>query len=181
MEWVAIVAPAAASLLTLFLANQHSSRIAERASAEARERLRFEAAQSRYADRREAVIAFDQIAEAESDSIADFEKGGRDCGLSAAEVHDDYRFKELMAAHTRVVILTNQEVTAAATAVKGAILDLFRGREEAWASYMAAMDQYREVSRNMLSGDAALGETATKPETARTTQPNARRLRMSAR
>ena len=163
MDWIAIVTPAAASLLTLFLANRHSSRMAERASAEARERLRFEAAQSRYDDRRDAVIAFDQAAESESDRIADFEEDPRHSGLSVADLYDDYRFKDLMAAHARVAILTSRGVTVAATAVKGAIVDLFCGREGAWPAYHAAIDRYREVSGHMLSGDAAFGEV-TKPE-----------------
>lgn len=164
MDWIPIVTPAAASLLTLFLANRHSSRMAERASGDARERLRFEAAQSRYADRRDAVIAFDQAAEAESDGIADFEEDPGHSGLSVADMYDDYRFKELMAAHARVAILTSREVTAAATAVKDAIVDLFWGREGAWLAYRGAIDRYREVSGHMLSGDAALGEVTTKPE-----------------
>ncbi|QXT62888.1 hypothetical protein [Tessaracoccus palaemonis] len=130
--------------------------MADMARAESRERFRFEAAQSRYTDRRDAVIAFDQAAEQESERIADFDEDPRNSGLSVTDLVDGYRLDGLMAAHARVAVLTSREVTGAATAVKDAIMGLLCGREGAWLAYGVAIDRYREVSRHLLSGGTGL-------------------------
>lgn len=155
MDWIVVVTPAAASLLTLFLSNWHARRMAAGEREATRDRLRIELAERRYEDRRDAVIALDQAAEQQTDTIADFQMqhGNR---LSPGDVIDDYRFEDLMAAHARVAMLATLAVVDAAEGLKSAVIAVFSGTDGSWSRYHAALAEYRVQSRAMLSGDLSM-------------------------
>lgn len=153
MDWVVPVSTAitgAVSLLTLRLANRHADKMAERQARENRERLRFDAQERRYEDRRDAVIKLDEVAEHETDRIVEVENDPR-TGASPGDIYDEYRFPDLTAAHARVVMLATPEVVQAADELRGAVVAAFHGEKGHWGRYGAAIAAYRTASRAMLT------------------------------
>lgn len=167
MDWVALLsAPAtvalitvSASAITLILANQHSDKLSERQAAESRARLRFEAQERRYDDRRDAVIGLHDAAERESDMVEAFEEDPSLGYTSPGDIHPEYRFPDLMAAHSRVAILGALEVVEVADELRDAVMETFYGGKVRWERYRAALAAYRSASRTMLANDVQSGDS----------------------
>lgn len=113
MDWVALLStPGAialftgtASVVTLWLANHHADRLADKRVVERREELSLESRERRYEDRRDAVVELDRVAERETDRISDSEEDPQTGYSSPGAIYPEYRFPELSAAHARVVML----------------------------------------------------------------------------
>lgn len=149
----AAVVTVAGSTLTLWLANRQASRVAERQLQEDRIRLRFEARERRYEDRKNAVIEFDRVVEREATAIEITEMDPQTGYSSPGEIFTDYRFQELTAAHTHVVMLATPEVVLAADELRDAIVATFF-EKEGWSRYRTALPAYRNACRAMLADDA---------------------------
>lgn len=148
-------APIVASLLTLILTQHHSRKVADAervaSSREEARKRRFEADESRYEDRRDAVIAFDKAVNAALDRITEFEDSAARSGydLSPGDIdEEDPRYTEVNAARAAVVLLTNHDVAKAATELADALLDRHNGDRQAFKN---AQETYQAASRDMLS------------------------------
>lgn len=146
-EWVLAILPVVATLVTLWLTNSHSRKLAESTRAEAREKLLVEISEHRYEDRRDAVIGFDAAAQNDTDKMIEYENTR---GYSPGDNHHDYTFPELNAALAKITILATPPVVTAALEAKDKVLKLFNGTSD-WTQYNDALTAYRAASQTMLA------------------------------
>lgn len=147
--------PVAASIVTLLISQWYARKMAtddrdERARQATAERS-FQSRENRYVDRRDAVIGMVAAAEDETERIQEFERDPAYGGLSPADIHEDYMFSALNAAYAKLVILADPDVGAAATKLRDAVYACFQGREHAWSEYTAALTDFQQASRTMLT------------------------------
>lgn len=162
MNWPSLTAaalPVLAALLTLALSQRHARRMAaedrrERAS-EARVDRTFRARQERFADRRDAAAAFLKEVQHEVDRIAQFGRDPSYGGASPGDIYDDYEFTELNAVHAQLELISDDETAAISTDLRGAVVELFNGREGAWEKYLEARTAYLTAARTMLVADTS--------------------------
>ena len=168
MDWVALLStPGAialftgtASVVTLWLANHHADRLADKRVVERREELSLESRERRYEDRRDAVVELDRVAERETDRISDSEEDPQTGYSSPGAIYPEYRFPELSAAHARVVMLATPEVVSAADELREAVIAAFHGEKGHWDRYRECLTKFRTASRAMLTRDEQSGRTA---------------------
>ena len=147
--------PVAASIVTLWLSQLHSRRIAREERAHLQEQGResrlFQAREARYADRRSATVGFIAAASNETDAVIRFEQ--EHPGLSPYDVHDEYLFPRLNAAYAGLVVVAPPAVVSAATALRKAVMDCFSGSEDCWPTYARCLQSFQESARAMLAED----------------------------
>lgn len=162
MSWIdtdisKAVLPVAASLLTLWLSQLHSRRMARddrnHGLTQRREDHQFQAREARYSDRRAAVVAFIASASDETDGVARFEQ--EHPGLSPYDLHDDYLFPKLNGAYASLVVVASPAVVGAATKLRQAVFDCFSGHNDSWQAYGVALTEFQDAARAMLVDDAA--------------------------
>lgn len=155
MTLLAIVIGPLASILTLLVANRQARALASSQAERDQQRWRFEARESRYEDRREAVIAYDSAVSKEVDRIDSWSRDPIYHDVAPGDVHDDYRFPDLMEAFARVSILATPTVFDAADLLQKAVIDHFYGKEDAWKLVQQRLVAYRIAARAMLAEEAA--------------------------
>lgn len=150
-DWLLAILPVVAALVTLWLTNRHTRKLAEIAAAEARTRLQVEISEHRYEDRRDAVIEFDAAAQRDTDRVVEYWQRQ---GVYPGEVSDDeYTFPELNSALAKVSILATPEVAVAAAELKRAILAVYNGESSGWSRHVEALSTFRAASQAMLARD----------------------------
>lgn len=161
MSWPAAdlstaVLPVVASLLTLWLSQRHSRRMAsddrKHGDVQRRQDQQFQSREARYSDRRSAVVAFVASASDETDGVVRFEL--ENPGLSPFDLHDDYLFPKLNAAYANLVVVASPDVVEAATTLRQAVFDCFAGREGSWSAYNSGLTEFQDKARAMLVDDA---------------------------
>lgn len=149
--------PVIASLLTLWLSQLHSRRMArddrKHGGVQRRQDQQFQSREARYSDRRSAVVTFIASVSDETDGVVRFEQ--EHPGLSPFDLHDDYLFPKLNGAYANLVVVASPPVVEAATVLRNAVFDCFAGRKESWRAYNAALTEFQDRARAMLVEDAA--------------------------
>lgn len=149
--------PVVASLLTLWLSQLHSHRMAreeqKHGEAQRRQDQQFQSREARYSDRRAAVVAFIAAASDETDGVARFEQ--EHPGLSPFDLHDDYLFPKLNGAYANLVVVASPAVVEAATKLRQAVFDCFAGMNGSWPAYNMALHELQDAARAMLVDDAS--------------------------
>lgn len=113
----------------------------------------FQAREARYADRLAAVVEFIAAANDETDAVAQFERDPQHGELAPFDLHDDYVFSKLNAAHARLSVLASPAVTTAADDLREAVYDCFMGKKDRWATYRQALVAFQVRAREMLAED----------------------------
>ena len=142
------VATGSAGVWTLKQTNKQALAVAEQNRVTEQDRLRHDARERRYADRRDAVVAFDEAAVREVRAADDFEDK---YGQPPGEVFDRLRLEGLGAPLARVAILATPEVVTAAQALYGAVRACAEGLKDSGSLYGKALRSYREACRTMLN------------------------------
>jgi hypothetical protein len=159
--------PVVASLLTLWLSQLHSRRMAredrKHDEVQRRQDQQFQSREARYSDRRAAVVAFIASASDETDGVARFEQ--EHPGLSPFDLHDDYLFPKLNGAYANLVVVASPDVVEAATKLRQAVFDCFAGSKGGWPAYTMALTELQDAARAMLVDDAAERSAAKKAAT----------------
>jgi hypothetical protein len=150
--------PVAASILTLWLSQWHSRRMAkdERKHQQgpgSRDPRISGPREARYADRRSATVGFIAAASIEADAVIRFEQ--EHLGLSPFDIHDDYLFPSLNGADAELAVVASPPVVIAATALRKAAFDCFVGSDDCWPAYTLALETFQEAARTMLAEDIA--------------------------
>lgn len=149
------VVPVAATLTAVAMNQRQARRLAQseqqyQASAAHEERL-FRARESRYVDRRDAVIELVAAASDEADRVDQFEMQH---GQSPGDIHEDYSFSKLNSAVARMTLLATPDVAVSAEALRDALVSYFNGVKGSGAAYHAATTEFVQLARAMLSEDA---------------------------
>lgn len=151
------VLPVAASLLTLWLSQLHTRKMAREDRKHSEDQRRqdqlFQSREARYSDRRAAVVAFIASASDETDGVVRFEQDNP--GLSPFDLHDDYLFPKLNAAYADLVVVASPVVVEVATRLRQSVFDCFAGNKDSWPAYNAALTEFQDKARAMLVDDVA--------------------------
>lgn len=158
MDWkllLTVTAPVVASLLTLILSNLHSASIADRerefrSREEERKRI-FAAQESRYVDRRDAVISFEEAVRNEEYRIVRFHENPEYAGVAPGDLYEDYDFGDLNVSFAAVALLADEAVINAAENLQAALVDCFFGKSKSFNELRVAQRNYRRACRFMLS------------------------------
>lgn len=148
--------PVMAALMTLWLSQLHSRRMAsedrQHGEVQRRHDQQFQSREARYSDRRAAVVAFIASASDETDGVVRFEQ--EHPGLSPFDLHDDYLFPKLNGAYANLVVVASPVVVESATRLRQAVFDCFAGHKDSWSAYNAALTAFQNTARAMLVDDA---------------------------
>ncbi|MFC3480848.1 hypothetical protein [Kocuria carniphila] len=157
MDWtllLTVLAPIVASLLTLLVSNQHSARANREehsflSGEEERKRI-FAAKESRYRDRREAVVSFQEAIRQEEYAILGFEEDPSYGGSSPGDVYEDYDSYSLNTAFASVALLADDAVVEAAEKLQRALVNRYYGNKDSSLELKDAQRVYRDACRLML-------------------------------